>query len=513
RDVEKHVIASGTSISGTIHIGNSCDVFIANAIGNALSKLGKKTETIWIADDHDPLRKVPYPLPESYDKYLGMPYSNIPCPEGCCDNFVEHFERPFLSVLDNFGINLETKSGFEMYKEGVYNDYIRLSLEKSKEIKEIFDKYRRTPLDDDWLPYNPICEDCGRVNTTSAYDFNGDMVSYRCECGFDGEMDIKSGKGKLTWRVEWAARWKIFGITCEPFGKDHAASGGSYDVSKVISKEIFDYEAPYPVPYEWITLDGEAMSKSKGVFFSPKEWLDIGPAESLNYFIFRSKPMKAKDFSPKMQFLDLMEQFDKVEKVFYDEEEAPSEKEGKKFKKIYEMAQIHENSPLPFRPSYRFLVNAYQIAGNDLEKIYNILIKNSQLSPSFENKSFNELTDLELTQFQERVDNVVNWLDEYAPKFVKFQVQENNIPKLPIPDDQIEFLKELALLLENNDFTKAEDLHDAMYEILEGKGIKPQKGFQAIYKMILGQKQGPRAASFLLSLDKDFVIKRLRMEA
>jgi lysyl-tRNA synthetase class 1 len=31
--------------------------------------------------------------------------------------------------------------------------------------------------------------------------------------------------------------------------------------------------------------------------------------------------------------------------------------------------------------------------------------------------------------------------------------------------------------------------------------------------MILGQKQGPRAASFLMSLDKDFVIKRLRQEA
>ena len=56
-------------------------------------------------------------------------------------------------------------------------------------------------------------------------------------------------------------------------------------------------------------------------------------------------------------------------------------------------------------------------------------------------------------------------------------------------------------------------LHDAMYEILEAQELKPQKGFQAIYKMILGQKQGPRAASFLLSLDKDFVVKRLRKEA
>lgn len=37
RDTDKHVIASGTSISGSIHIGNSCDVFIANAIGKKIT--------------------------------------------------------------------------------------------------------------------------------------------------------------------------------------------------------------------------------------------------------------------------------------------------------------------------------------------------------------------------------------------------------------------------------------------------------------------------------------------
>lgn len=513
RDIEKHVIASGTSISGSIHIGNSCDVFIANAIGKKLRELGDDAETIWIADDHDPLRKVPFPLPEDYEKYLGMPYSTIPCPDGCCSNFVEHFEKPFLRVMKDYKIDIKTKSGFEMYKSGIYNDYIRIALEKTPQIKEIFNKYRREALADNWLPYNPICEECGRVNTTYAYDYDGDNIKYRCECGHKGEMDIKSGNGKLTWRVEWAARWKIFGVTCEPFGKDHAASGGSYDVSSVISEEIFNYEAPYPVPYEWITLDGEAMSKSHGVFFTPEEWLKIGPAESLNYYLFRSKPMKAKDFSPKMSFLDFMDQFDKVEKVFYDEEKAPSEKEGKKFKKIYEVSQINIGSPLPFRPPYRFLVNAYQIAGNNLEKIFNILKNNSQLTKSFENKNFDDLNENELAQFEERVNNVSYWLDTYAPKFVKFQVQEKNIPKLPLTDEQTQFLNDLANLIETTNYNKAEDLHDAMYEILEEQGLKPQKGFQAIYKMILGQKQGPRAASFLLSLDKDFVVKRLRRKA
>ena len=513
KDVEKHVIASGTSISGSIHIGNSCDVFIANGIGKKLRELGRDVETIWIADDNDPLRKVPYPLPEDYDKYLGQPYSNIPCPDGCCSSFVEHFEKPFLEVMDDYGIEIKHKSGFEMYKSGVYEDYIRLSLEKAPEIREIFNQYRREPLADDWLPYNPICEECGRVNTTHAYDWDGDIIKYRCDCGHEGETDIKDGNGKLTWRVEWAARWKIFGITCEPFGKDHAASGGSYDVSSIISKEIFDYDAPYPVPYEWITLDGEAMSKSHGVFFTPGEWLKIGPAESLNYYLFRSKPMKAKDFSPKMQFLDFIDQFDKVEKVYYNEEEAPSEKEDRKFRKIYEVSQINENESIPFRPPYRFLVNAYKIAGDDLEKIYEILKKNSQLTKSFENKEFSDLSELELSQYRQRVDNVVYWLDNYAPKFVKFQVQKKKVPKLPLTDEQTVFLDDLATLIETTEYNKAEDLHDGMYEILEGQGLKPQKGFQAIYKMILGQKQGPRAASFLLSLDKDFVVKRLRRES
>ena len=80
-------------------------------------------------------------------------------------------------------------------------------------------------------------------------------------------------------------------------------------------------------------------------------------------------------------------------------------------------------------------------------------------------------------------------------------------------DEQTQFLTDLADLMESTEFEDAIALHDAMYELLEAQELAPKKGFQAIYKMILGQKQGPKAASFLLSLDKDFVVKRLRQEA
>ena len=153
------------------------------------------------------------------------------------------------------------------------------------------------------------------------------------------------------------------------------------------------------------------------------------------------------------------------------------------------------------------------ITSNDLEKIFGILKRNAQLTKSFEDKEFSDLNEAEMAQYQERIDNVKYWLDTYAPKFVKFQVQEKSVPKLPLSEEQDQFLSDLATLIETTEFKDATELHDAMYEILEGQGLKPQKGFQAIYKMILGQKQGPRAASFLLSLDKDFVVKRLRKEA
>lgn len=510
---DEYIIGSGTSISGSIHIGNSCDVFIANAVSKELRKLGANSKTVWIADDYDPLRKVPYPLPESYEKYLGIPYYEIPCPEGCCDNFVEHFQKPFTTALEDFDIEeLKIESGAQMYKSGEYIEATRIALENASRIREIFNEYREHPLKDDWLPYNPICQECGRINTTEAYDYDGNMIKYRCQCGHEGEVDYTKAEGKLTWRVEWAARWKILDIVCEPFGKDHAASGGSYDVSKIISEEIYDYPAPFPVPYEWITLEGDAMSKSKGVFFSPEAWLKIGKPETLNYFIFRNKPLKPKDFDPKMGFLDLMDQYDRMEKIAYDEEEASNPKEKEKLTKIYEVSQIRPiPDEMPFQVSYRFLTVAYQIANGDAEKIYEILAKNNQLQSRLEGVSFDELNTVDRQDYLQRLEYVSNWLDTYAPKFVKFQVMKK-LPRVEITDEQKQFLSSLADVVENETFNSDVEFHDRMYEVLEAQELKPQKAFQAIYKTILGKKQGPKAASFVLSLDPEFVVKRFRLE-
>ena len=48
----------------------------------------------------------------------------------------EVLEKPLLNVIEDYGIEMETKSGFEMYKSGVYNDYIRTAFENVERIKK-----------------------------------------------------------------------------------------------------------------------------------------------------------------------------------------------------------------------------------------------------------------------------------------------------------------------------------------------------------------------------------------
>ena len=78
RKSKRHVIASGISISGHIHIGHCNDVFIADAVRRSIVENGGSAVAFWYADDFDPMRRVPHPLPSEYEQYLGVPYVDIP---------------------------------------------------------------------------------------------------------------------------------------------------------------------------------------------------------------------------------------------------------------------------------------------------------------------------------------------------------------------------------------------------------------------------------------------------
>jgi lysyl-tRNA synthetase class 1 len=473
---KKHIIATGITPSGEIHIGNMREVVTADAAYRALCDAGIDAELIYIADTLDPLRKV-YPfLSDDYSEHVGKPLSAIPCPCGACANYAEHYLTPFLESLERLDISPMIYRAHELYGHGDFVPVTMTALANRDRIATIIEEVSHRAMPAGWSPFNVVCEECGRITTTtvSGFDENAGTVDYACECGHSGTVPAK-GNGKLTWRVDWASRWRVLGVTIEPFGKDHATKGGSYDTGTRISKEIYDYEPPYPIIYEWIHLKGKgAMSSSTGVTVTIADMLQVMPPEVLRYLIIRTKPEKHIDFDP-ARIIDLIDEFDRATG------------------RGWELSRTKEylKSDIPFT----HLVTAVQIT-SDLSGIHEVLDRSGY-------------DEYDKESVRRRVLNVENWLLSYAPDSAKFEVQETLPDAVKnLSDGQRAGLGVLASRIQGG--VAAKDLHDLVYAVSEESGISASKMFQAIYISLIGKKSGPRAGHFMASLDREFLLDRLR---
>jgi lysyl-tRNA synthetase class 1 len=305
-------------------------------------------------------------------------------------------------------------------------------------------------------------------------------VSYRCRCGDENEVPITGG-GKLTWRVDWPARWGILGVTAEPFGKDHASAGSSYDSGIRLSREIYDYEPPYPIPFEHVLLKGKgSMSSSKGVAITIHQMLSCIPPEILKYIMIRIKPEKHIDLDPALPLLNLIDEYERLDIASDRSKEISATK-----------------TSLMIDIPFRHIVNIVQIAGFDPEKTLEIIKRGGY-----------RVDDLDVVR--RYAAYAKEWLERFAPQSVKFEVREEVPPEAyAIPANVKDGLLELSDLL-MKDGVDAEAVHQEVYAIAERVGVKPKEIFAGIYLALLGRKSGPRAGWFLVSLERDFVVQRLR---
>ena len=116
----------------------------------------------------------------------------------------------------------------------------------------------------------------------------------------------------MPWRLDWAARWIIHGVTCEPAGKDHGAAGGSYDTGIPIC-ELLGGTPPDKIVYEWIQLKGMGpMSSSSGVTIGPMEALALVPPEILRYVIARSKIGRHIEFDTGEALFEMADEYERL---------------------------------------------------------------------------------------------------------------------------------------------------------------------------------------------------------
>ncbi|MBA3044595.1 MAG: lysine--tRNA ligase [Candidatus Thermoplasmatota archaeon] len=505
---KKHFVESGTSISGEPHLGSAEDLIISDGIAKAIIAGGGECKTIWAMDDLDGLRKIPPQLPKEFEQYLGQPAYVLPCPDGCCDSFADHFTRPFLENLERIDVRPEPVSVAQMYRDGKYDEVVKIALDKAAEITAIIKEVSGSERDDNWLPFFAICENCGCILTTQAYAWDGQKVSYRCKggtagknfipgCGHEGQAGIR--QGKLPWRVEWAARWSHLGVTFEPMGKDLMAAGGTYETGKAICEQIFNSPAPLAVPYEWIVTEGgKRLGKSVGRVLTIGEFVDIATPEIARYFFIRSNPTSHKDVDFGLGIMKLAEEYETAERAYFGLETGLPEKEIEDVGRNYEISQISGVPETFSQVSYSHLISTVQVS-RDWDHILETLSRTDNLS---------QMTPEHERRLKIKVNAVKVWLATHAPEDMVFQLQIEP-PATEISELQKYALDDLLDQMKIIDWTP-DKIHNAIHENAVSHGIKAGDMFKLMYRIFLNHTKGPRLGYFLASLDQKFVTDRIK---
>jgi lysyl-tRNA synthetase class 1 len=496
---DEHTIATGTSISGRIHLGNAGDVIYGDGVYRSLERLKPSSlRLLWISDDMDPFRRVPAGLDPSYEKYLGMPVSSLPCPEGCCSSFVEHYSNIFLDSLRELGVELEVHSTTQMYQDGIYEGSVKRAIERRDEIIEIYREISGAERPKDWMPFTPVCGNCGRISTVRSLSYENGKVEYRCEggivrgkwldgCGYKGSSDLR--RGKLSWRVEWAARWAIFRVTCEPFGKEHRVSGGSYDTSSIISERIFSWKAPVPLRYEHILVGGRKMAKSIGNIMAVEDLLNYLQPEVIRFFFYRSRPITHKDFDMK-KLLQLIEEYEHVERIFYGVERPSPREDGDELKRIYELSQVDGAKEFIQAP-FRSLIYLVQVS-DDVDWI---------------SSKLGVVPD----KIEKKIQLAKRLVDEFCPPEMRFKIAAKP-PEVELSPKQRTLLIELSELPFDDLLGREDEVQKEIKETSSRLGISPKDAYRAIYLVLLGKDHGPKVTTLMNSLDGVFLKKRFRLE-
>lgn len=511
RVVEQHgfFVYDEKTPSGPIHIGSGRGWVIHDVLAKALRAKGRPARFVLSSDDYDPLDKPVKGHPE-FDKYLGMPFISIPSPVQGYESYAAYYFAQSTERFAEWGIEADLESTGEEYRKGTFNAAIKTALDRHRDVAAVFERIYEKPYEK--LPFNPICERCGRIGTTiaTAWDPDREIVTYECRpdlvtwavgCGHTGTMRPYDGKGKLPWKVEWPAKWVSKGVLVELAGKDHFTKNGSRTVGIALSSEVFAYPPPWPSTphdegkgYEFFNLGGKKMSTSKGVGVNFAEITDHIPAQILRFLMVMYKPTSVIDFDPsrKNDLLLLYDRYDTAERVYFGVEESDRKEE---LSRTYAYSHIGTvPATMPPQITLRHAAVVVQIAGDDAAAI--ALLQKTGHVPS-------ELSEEHARHVALRLQAARQWLAEFAPESERFVVQDSVSDEVSdaLSAEQRAALGTLAAALDEEH--DEESLFQEFYRICEACGVKNTDFFTAAYRALLNKDRGPKLATLILSIGTD----------
>jgi lysyl-tRNA synthetase class 1 len=494
-------VKTSASLSGVLHIGRLSDTIRGESAYRALKDAKIKAKLIWVAEDMDPLRKVPKNVPKDFEKYIGMAVTDVPDPDGNYKSYADRFKSEYFEVLDEFvTTKMEKFSMREEYKKGKFNKYIKKILERAEEIREIQNKYRTNKLSKGFVPWIPICDNCGKIVTTKVKEISNGVVKYQCKdydfesttakgCGHKGENDPLKGNGKLLWKSEWAAQWTHWKVIAEGAGKEYQVPNSAFWINAEIVERVLSFPMPEPIFYEHLMIDGEKMSASLGNVVYPKDWLEIGPAELLKFF-YNKRLMKTRSFSWK-NLSKLYDDYDTHMNVYLGKIKLDNKKEEQHMKRLFDIS--HGKGIQPVNISFSHATMIAQIGPTEED-----MIRSMEKTGHYDKKTHDIIF--------ERINKAKAWLDKYAPDDVKFTVQED-VPKgLELSNKEKKALHLVVEALKKKKWNE-KTLFEEFYNICKKINIKNIEFFRAAYNVLLNKDRGPKLAPFILALGKERVVE------
>lgn len=490
-DEEVYTVASGVTPSGIIHAGHFREVLTSELTRRALEHKGKKTRFIYSWDSHDVFRKVPSNVPEEYSKYLGLSDGSVPDPDGCHENFAEHFMQIAEKTLSEFNFPIEFQRQHLIQTSGEYADGIRDYLRKRDDIRPILDKFRKEPLPKDWIPLTVYSEKTGK-DTTKVLSYDEEYtIEYEClETGFKNKINFKETPiVKLPWRLDWPMRWAHYQVCYEPGGKDHSTPGGSFDTGKEIVKVVSNRKAPVYTFYNFISMKGEGgkISSSVGKGATFQDILDIYTPEIMMHLYVGTRPQAEFSISFDSDVIKNYEDYDKLERIYFGLEEVTDEKKKAMLKRTYELCQVEEiPKTIPYQPAFRHLTTMLQLHEWDVEKT--IAYFSDQL-----------IDERSKTRLLQRAKRARNWVENHAPDEFVFKIR--SLGKVELDDSIKQVLIQVANKLEEKEWDEI-DLHEEMYVLLKRANIDIKSFFTGAYQVLIGKEKGPKLAAFILTIGR-----------
>ena len=470
----KIILQTGYGPSGLPHIGTFGEVARTSMVVNALNQITEiPKEIITFSDDMDGLRKVPDNIPnqEILKNNLHKPLTQIPDPFQKFDSFGEHNNEMLKKFLNEFNFTYSFKSSTELYKNGFFNETLKLILNKYQEIMNIIIPTLGVERQKTYAPFLPICPDTGGVLEIPVLEID----QKNSKIVFDNfgkklETSILNGNCKLQWKVDWAMRWFALDIDFEMYGKDLIESA---ILSTKIIKSLGKVN-PSGFAYElFLDEKGEKISKSKGNGITINQWLEYASPESLSLFMYQN-PKRAKKLYKEIVPKAVDEYLDFIDK-------------GKN------------------QTELQMLLNPVWHVHNGIIPKENMIMSFSMLLNLVEtsNASSKELLWKFVKKYKpdilEKNQPIFDKLIEYAIKYFNDVIKKNKKYKKPNELEKKALIALIQILEKCDDKMKPEDIQTLIYTVGKENGYKEnlRDWFKLIYEVVFGDENGPRMGFFI----------------